>query len=133
MLLLWFALIGTRNHAAEASISTNASVVSPADVNNTVTSTVTDFWSTLFSSDASPGRVDIRLPRLDLYGATSVQAADAMRYFTFPNNIRLARVVLVDRIKFVSESGMLSGAIAVDLMVDAVDTAGPISVTVAYN
>lgn len=133
ILLLWFTLIGTDTYAAGASASASASVISPGGVNSAVTTAVSSYWDTIFSSDASIGSVSIRIAGTALYASAS-SAADAVKFAIIPSNVRFARLSLVDRLKSVSETGMLGGTTAVDLMVDDdLAVSGPVSVTVTYN
>jgi hypothetical protein len=129
-LFLWFTLIGASIHAADGSTNALAAVVSPPSVNTVVA----DYWNFIFSDDAtSAGRFAIRIPALGLYEETFDDAAGATEYFMMSNVIRFARISLAKRIKFLSATGMLSGGIAIGLMLDNEDVLGPASLTVAYN
>jgi hypothetical protein len=128
MLFVWFTLIGANNtHAESASAGASASVLAPISVNNVVAV----YWNTLVSPDPSVGSVLIRIAGAGWSGDTSGAGPGALGYFTVPKNIRLRESALAQRIRFASETGMLGGTIAVDLMISAV---GPqIALTVAYN
>jgi hypothetical protein len=128
-LLLWFTLMGSNIHAAETSASASASVVPSAGV----ASVTTDYWNDTSRYGASVGRVNLRIAGAGLYIEPSGDLADTIGYFSAPGNIRLISSILAARIRFIAETGMLSGRIATSLLISGLDTTGPIIMAIAYN
>jgi hypothetical protein len=116
------------SNAAETSASTSASVVSSASVD----SVTRDYWNDASRHGPSVGRVNLRIAGAGLYIEPSGDLADTIGYFSVPGNIRLVSSVLA-RIRFIAETGMLSGRIATSLQTSELGTTGPVILVIAYN
>lgn len=129
MLCLWFTLIGINSDAAEAFASAGASVVSPVGVNNSIV----NLWGAIFMSDASVGRLSIRIAGGGLRFEASDGGAGTTAYFVRISDTGLAQLTLADLIKLTGRKGTLSGNNIVDLTVSVASMSEPVTVTVAYN
>lgn len=126
VLCLVVSLVGTNIYAARVLVGADASIISSTNVN----STFANYWDSI--SGGNVGSAITRIARAGLYIKDS-KPSNMSAYLATPGNVSLSRLVLKERLKFISQAGMLIGIVAVDLAVSTGGDTEPLSVIVTYN